>query len=298
MPSEIQELLKKVVEAINYEVLIVVVLIVIAAALLSRLSRFLIARYLRKLAKDGDHSFDDATRLQFLRNAINFLIYTIAGLAITYTVPPLRSVAVTLFASAGILAAFVGFASQNAFANIVSGIFIVWFKPFRVGDFVQVTEHKGTVEDITLRHTVIRNLESRRVIIPNSIISKETILNSTITELETCRFLEFSIAYDNDLDHALKVLQTECEAHPECVDRRSEADKASGAPKVIVRVLDLEESGVLLRAYVWAKDSATAFSIGTDLRHTLKKRFEQEGITWAYPRRVLIEQPPSSASTK
>lgn len=282
--------LSKIWENFDYLTAIVVLGIIIVSVLLSRLSRYLIARYLRKLSKAEDYSFDDATRLQFLRNAINLLIFTVAGLSITYTIPPLRSIAVTLFASAGILAAFVGFASQNAFANIVSGIFIVWFKPFRVGDFVQVGEHKGTVEDVTLRHTVIRNLESRRVIIPNSIISKETILNSTITDLVTCRFVDVRIDYEADLDKAMHLLGELAEAHPDTLDKRSEADKADGEPKVMVRVIELGDAGVLLRAYVWAMDSATAFAIGTDLNYQLKKRFDQEGISWGYPHRILINR--------
>ncbi|MGF1534325.1 MAG: mechanosensitive ion channel family protein [Bernardetiaceae bacterium] len=288
--------LEKIFDNFDFTVLLVVVLIFLAAMLLSRLSRFLIARYLRKLKSEGDHSFDEATRLQFLRNALNLLIYTVAGLSITYTVPPLRSIAVTLFASAGIFAAFIGFASQNAFANIISGIFIVWFKPFRMGDMIQVGTHLGTVEDITLRHTVIRNPESRRVIIPNSIISKETILNSTITEAEVCRFVEVRVSYDTDLDQAIEILRQQAASHPDCLDRRSETDIAEGTPKVVVRVMDLGETGVLLRAYAWAADSGKAFCLGMDMNYRIKQAFDAAGITWAYPRRVLLndfEKPPA-----
>jgi len=71
-----------------------------------------------------------------------------------------------MLAGAGILAVAVGFASQAALSNIISGVFVVIFKPFRVGDRLKINELTGVVEDITLRHTVIRDLENKRIIIP------------------------------------------------------------------------------------------------------------------------------------
>ncbi|MEM6299578.1 MAG: mechanosensitive ion channel family protein [Bacteroidota bacterium] len=276
------------------EIAIRIALIVIISLILLRLSRYLLARNLRKLKKSkaDEQVFDETTRLQFLRNAISLVIFTIAALSIAYTIPALRSFAGAMFASAGILAAFIGFASQNAFANIVSGIFIVWFKPFRVGDFVEVIKFAGTVEDITLRHTVIKNPESRRVIIPNSIISKETILNSTIADPEICKFVEIRIGYSFNIDRVMEVLREEAEKHPDCLDKRTPEDIEAGSPKVLIRVMELGETGFLLRAYVWAATSAKAFGIGTDLNYALKKRFEEENIPWPYPHRhVIVSQP-------
>lgn len=84
----------------------------------------------------------------------------------------------TLFAGAGIFAAIIALASQQALSNIISGIFIVISKPFRVGDYIELSIlHRGTVEDITLRHTVIRDIQNNRIIVPNSKINSETIVN-------------------------------------------------------------------------------------------------------------------------
>jgi len=76
------------------------------------------------------------------------------------------------------------FASQHAFANIVSGIFIVIFKPFGVGDWIKIGSNgtSGTVEDITLRHTVITTWEHKSLIIPNAKIDDMSIINYTINE--------------------------------------------------------------------------------------------------------------------
>ena len=77
------------------------------------------------------------------------------------TVPIFKQKAGYIFSGAGILAAIIGFAAQDALSNLVAGFFIVIFKPFRVGDYIKLDkERSGIVDDITLRHTVINNFEN------------------------------------------------------------------------------------------------------------------------------------------
>ncbi|MDX1630211.1 MAG: mechanosensitive ion channel, partial [Fulvivirga sp.] len=143
--------------------------ILLGAFILSRILRFFLNRYVKKMS-ESMHL--DPTKYSFLKNAMNFIIFIIAVILIFSRIPELKQYGVGLFASAGVLAAIVGFASQSAFSNIVSGIFIVLFKPFRVGDHIELAQgSRGQVEDITLRHTVIKNYENRRIVIPNAIIS-------------------------------------------------------------------------------------------------------------------------------
>ena len=105
-----------------------------------------------------------------------FLIYTIGIIAIVYSIHSVNHIGKTLFAGAGIFSAILGFASQQAFSNIIGGIFLVLFKPFRIGDLIKVgTLNEGYVEDITLRHTVIKDFGNKRIVIPNLLISTETI---------------------------------------------------------------------------------------------------------------------------
>jgi small-conductance mechanosensitive channel len=213
-------------------------------------------------------------------------------LAITlifYTVPELRTIGITLFAGAGIFAAIIGFASQEAFSNIISGIFIVIFKPFRVGDNIRVGDiHKGVVEDITLRHTIINNFENRRIIIPNTVISSQTIINSTIEEEKTCTFIEVGISYETDPDKAIKVLREVVENHPNCIDNRTLDEKENGMPRVVVRVISFGESSVNLRAYGWAATSGDGFVMKCDVLESLIHRFNREGIEFPYPHRTIV----------
>ena len=138
-------------EYLHYTFIVVVTLLV--AAIISKILRTIFDKVIGKSSLSLNV---DATNYNFLKNALNSIIFIIAVVIIFYSIPALKDLGLTLLASAGIFAAIVGFASQQAFSNIVSGIFIVMFKPFRVGDQIKIKEDQGIIEDITLRHTVIR----------------------------------------------------------------------------------------------------------------------------------------------
>ena len=265
---------------------LIVVGIVVVAQLIVGLTRKLLNAFIKRQSKRVNV---DPTNFSFLKNSISFVIYTLAIIAIFYITPSLKTVSKALFASAGIFAAIIGFASQKAFSNIIGGIFILIFRPFRVTDVIEVgTINKGIVEEITLRHTIIRNYENRRIIIPNAIISEETIINSHIVELKIKKFIEFDISYESDMDLAKKIIQEEAENHPLSLDNRIEQEINEGKPKVIVRVIMLGEFSIKIRAYVWAKNNDDAFIINCDMNESVKKRFDKEGIEIPYPHRTIV----------
>ena len=277
--------------------LLTIILILIVAGITSRLAKSAINKYLRNIADSQESKdYDNATRLRFFKNGVNFIIVITTLLTITYTLPSLRALAVTLFAGAGIFAAVVAFASQAALSNIISGVFIVWFKPFRVGDIVMVGTHFGTVEDITLRHTVIRGLENKRIIIPNSNISSDVITNTTITDPTTNRFVEIWITYDADLKKAMFIMEEEAMKHPFMIDGRTLEEKLNGEPIVLVRPTGMDERGIKIRASVWSKDFATSFDMYCDLIREIKYRFDEEGIKIGVPHRYLSQNTNSNSN--
>lgn len=266
--------------------LVFAVIVMGIAVLTTRIIRGLVDRYFRKTSLS---SKVDPTRYTFAKNAVSFVIFLLATIVIFYTIPSLRALGLTLFASAGILAAIIGFASQAAFSNIISGIFIVIFKPFRVDDIILIgTNMQGVVEDITLRHTVIRNFENRRIVIPNSIISNEIIVNSTITEERVCVFLEMGVSYDSDMDKAMAIMAEEAMKHPNCIDGRSAEDISVGEPIIRTKVIGFGDSSVNLRAWIWANTSPEGFQMKCDLFRSIKLRFDKEGIEIPFPYRTLV----------
>lgn len=231
----------------------------------------------------------DPTRYNFLKNASTFIIVSLATFLIIYSVPELRSLGATLFASAGVVAAVLAFASQQAMSNIISGIFIVIFKPFRVGDIIETDAGRsGMVEDITLRHTIIRDFQNQRIIIPNTVISSQTVVNANISDERIKRQLFFSISYDSDIDLAFRIITEEAEKHPLFLDNRSVEERKEGWPKVKCRVVDFLDSGVKLRADVWAANPPDAFDLRCDLNKSVKERFDREGIEIPFPYRTIV----------
>ena len=244
------------------------------------------------IAKANQHSLEkqkDLTRINFFKNAISFVIWLVAIGIIISMIPALRSVAVTLLAGAGILVAVVGFAAQEAFANIIGGIFIIIFKPFRIGDMIKVGAlDYGIVEDITLRHTVIVNFENKRIIVPNSKISSDNIINDTIEEDKVCRFIEVGISYDSDIDLATKIIQEEAMKHPQSIDNRTSKEKKKGYPQVEVRLMRFNEYSIDLRAYVWTNEPLIAMRMHSDINKAIKLRFDEEGIEIPFPYRTIV----------
>ncbi len=270
-----------------WHLLVVLVTLVITIILL-RIIRTSWARYIKKSA---DTLKVDPTTFNFIKNTLSFLIIMGAVIFIFYTIPALRALGLTLIASAGIFAAVAGFASQQAFSNIISGIFIVMFKPFRVDDLVKIgTDLMGRVEDITLRHTIIRNFENRRIIIPNSVISSETIINSNIVEEKICVHLEIGISYDSEIDLAMRIMREVSEQYPLCIDNRTPEQKQENNPIVVVRVLNLADYFVLLRAWVWALNADDAFVMKCDLLKQVKEEFDRQGVEIPFPYRTLVNK--------
>ena len=230
----------------------------------------------------------DPTQFNFLKNSVEFVVYVVATIVFFNSIPELRVYGTALFAGAGVLAAIVGFASQSAFSNIVSGIFIVIFKPFSVGDRVRIGQvYTGDVEDITLRHTIIKDFENRRIVIPNSVINSETIINSTLTDEKVCVFIELAISYTSNLDKAMTIMVEEIMQHRYWIDNRSEEERRTNFPQVEMRLISFADYSQQLRAYAWAENPTRGFELKCDVLKSIKERFDREGVELALPYRVV-----------
>jgi len=269
-----------------WEQVIFIISVIIVTFIVSRILRFLVGRFFRAAARKLKV---DPTRYNFFKNAVDFILFFVAVVVIFRSIPALHTAGTTLLTGAGVLAAIVGFASQAAFSNIISGFFLVIFKPFSVGDRVRIGQlYTGDVEDINLRHTTIKDFENRRVIIPNSVISNETIINSTITDEKTCMFVEVAISLSSNIDQAIKIIQDEAVRHRYYIDNRTDTEKARGEHPVMVRVMTFLDSGIHLRASVWAKDPTDGFDLKCDLNKSIKERFDAAGITMANLHHLLV----------
>lgn len=253
------------------ETFFVPVSIIVGAVIVGRILSFIIKGYIRKSSRTLNV---DPTNYSFLQNAVSMIVFLVAVFFVFWSIPELHDVGKTLFAGAGIFAAILGFASQEAFSNIISGIFIVIYKPFSVGDHIKLLSNSqvGIVEDITLRHTILKSIENRRIVVPNSVISREQILNSTIKDQRILFHLEVKISHESNHNRAIEIIKEEVMKHRLWLDARNLKQKKEGAELVPVKFVALEDNGLRLRAYVWAKNNDDAFEMKCELFKILKER--------------------------
>ena len=238
---------------------------------------------------------EDPTSFKFLRYIAVFSVYIIGTLFCLLAFPSLKVISQTALGGAGVLALIAGVSSQEALSNLVGGVFIIAFKPFRIGHTVQIGETMvGKVTDITLRHTVLTNFSNKMIVIPNSIINKEKLINFDLLDKKICERIEIGISYNSNVQLAKKIMQEECEQHPLIIDARTSNEKKQKAPLVRVSLISLEESSVKLRAWAWAKNYDQAFDLRCDVLESIKLRFENEGIQLPFPTRTIHLSKPET----
>lgn len=190
------------------------------------------------------------------------------------------SAAVTgIIAGAGFAGIVVGLAAQGVLGNIFSGISLMFSRPYRLGDALLYHNDFAFVEDIKLMNTVLRTWDNRRIIVPNSVIDKEPLINYTIKDPNMIAPIFFSVSYESDIDRASEMMIDEARKNPLC---RSDLME----PKV--HMTNFKDSGVELRLIVMATTQGDAFQLSCDLRKAILKRFREEGIEIPYPRRYVI----------
>ena len=238
------------------------------------------------------------THLVFLEKIIRAAIIILGIFGIIMQIKPLQQFAISALASSGIVVLVLGFAAKEAMGNIVNGMFISIFKPFAVGDRVRIEAQNlaGIVEDITLRHTVIRTVENNRLIIPNTTMSNSIIENFNYSEDNTCIYLDVGIGYDADIDKAIQIISEVVGAHPDFKDVRTAVQMSKKVPRVTVRVIGFGSSSVDLRAYIWTKTYSEGYNAACDMRYEIKKRFDEEGVEIPYSYQNIIIKNASKSS--
>ena len=260
----------------------------ILISLITILLAYLVNRLLIRIIRQSTIEMrTNPVTYHFVRRILVVVIYIIGfGIAIN-SVPSLKTLAGSLLAGAGILAVAVGFASQQALSNVISGLFIILFKPFKLNDRIEINQMIGIVEDITLRHVIIRNFKNERIIIPNSVISQQNIINADHLDTFICKFIDVGISYNSDLKKAKQIIASVIESHPLFVDNRSEEMKLEGTPIVPVRVLQLADSAIILRGWAWAKNAGDGFVLSCDVLESIKLTFDENNIEIPFPQRTI-----------
>jgi small-conductance mechanosensitive channel len=148
-----------------------------------------------------------ATRYRVLRRGVTTIILVIGLLSSLLVIPEVRAVAGGLLASSAVLGLIIGFASQQTLGNFVAGILIATTQPVRIGDRVSYAGQYGVVEEIGLTYTFIRTVDQRRLVVPNSKLASDTIVNSSIRNRETFAEVSVPVPLAADLESAVGALR-------------------------------------------------------------------------------------------
>ena len=245
--------------------LVVVIIIFFVGRSLAKFLRRFVKRSLIKISVDP-------TIVVFASNSSYYVIMAFVVLAI---LGQLGIETTSLIAFIGAIGLAIGLALQGSLANFAAGLLLIVFRPFRVGDWIDVGDVSGYVEDLELLTTILRTLDNRTVIIPNGKLTDDNIINySTLGVLRLD--LVLGVAYDSDLKQVKTVIRQVLSE-----DRRILAE-----PEPVVGVLELADSSVNLAVRPWVK-TEDYNPVSLSLYEALKTRFDEVGIVIPFPQRDL-----------
>lgn len=180
-----------------------------------------------------------------------------------------------LLAGFGIAGVIIGFALQDTLSNFASGMMILIYRPYDVGDLINAAGVTGRVSHMSLVSTTIKTLDNQRLIIPNNKIWGDTINNITV-EHQRRVDMTFGIGYSDNIAHAEAILKSIVEAHP----------KVQAMPAPMIKLHLLGESSVDFIVRPWAKPE-DYWDVYWDITREVKLRFDAEGISIPFPQRDI-----------
>lgn len=216
----------------------------------------------------------DETLIGFLTSLVHYGLIAL----VVITTLGVFGVPTTSFAAViGAAGLAIGLALQGTLGHVASGVMMLGFRPFEVGDFVDTGGFQGTVKSITLFTTELATLDNKKVVIPNGRVWDNPIVN--FSAYDTRRIdLVFGVSYDDDLDKAIGAIREEVESEARILND----------PEPAIAVDSLGDSSVNLACRVWV-NSADYLAVKWDLTRAVKERFDKVGVTIPFPTRQLIQ---------
>jgi small conductance mechanosensitive channel len=176
-----------------------------------------------------------------------------------------------LLAGLGIAGFIIGFALQGTLSNFASGMLILIYRPFDVGDFVEAGGVMGTVSHMSIVNTTFKTIDNQLLIVPNNMVWSSVITN--VTAQRTRRVdLKITVSYGDDLNKVEQVLNSIIDSHDAVLDE----------PAPVIKLHELGESGVMFVVRPWVK-TEDYWPTYWDLLRSIKDRFDEEGITHPFP---------------
>ncbi|WP_246438997.1 mechanosensitive ion channel family protein [Teredinibacter franksiae] len=210
----------------------------------------------------------DATVAGFTRNIIYYCLYVIVIIAALGQLGIQTASFVAIIGAAGLA---IGFALQGSLANFASGVLLIMFRPFKIGDFVEAGGAAGVITEISIFSTIMKTGDNKTIIISNSAVMGGNITNYSA---EKERRVDFTVgvSYSADLDLVRKELNAIVEAEGRIITERG----------ITIAVGELADSSVNFVFRVWAK-TEDYWAVYFDINEKIKRQFDTAGIEIPFP---------------
>ncbi len=220
------------------------------------------------------HAHLDDTLFNFLANIASYVIIGFSFLFVLNTFGVQTTSVVAVIGAAGLA---IGLALQGTLSNVAAGVMIIFFRPFKLGDFVEVNGKSGTVKDITLNFTEMASIDNVQVIIPNAQVWGNTIVNYSVYTTRRAEWV-FGVGYGANLAQAEQIIRDTI-----LTDPRSHKE-----PEPFIQVNALNDSSVDFLVRVWC-DRTEYFAYQADMKRKIKEAFDAGGIDIPFPTRTLFQ---------
>ena len=247
----------------------------VLAAILILITGFVIGGWLRgRLMRVGQMNRHlDATLFSFLGNIIRYVVIGFAFLFVLNTFGVQTTSFVAVIGAAGLA---IGLALQGTLSNIAAGVMIVFFRPVKLGDFVEVNGQMGTVKEINLNFIELASVANVQIIIPNSQVWGNTIVNYSAYDSRRAEWV-FGVGYGADLKLAEETIRRTILSDP-----RSRTE-----PEPFIQVNNLGDFSVDFLVRVWCS-SADFFQYQADMKRQVKEALDAAGVEIPFPTRKVL----------
>ena len=232
-----------------------------------------IARYVRNLSKRIMRKSNvDPSAIGFISQILYFLLLIVVAIAALGRIGvPTNS----FVAAIGALGLAIGLALQNNLSNFASGILILIFKPFKVGDFIEAAGVSGSVNEIQIMNTILYSVDNRKIIIPNSKLTSENVVNFS-SAIDRKIQLMIEVDYNSDYKKAIELIKAIFKEDPDIYDE----------PEPTVALREFGESGIKIFALPSVKNE-NYWNAYYRIMQRIKDDFDANGIQIPYPHRML-----------
>ncbi|MEN0652739.1 MULTISPECIES: mechanosensitive ion channel family protein [Hyphobacterium] len=217
----------------------------------------------------------DPTLANFFGGIVRYAILAVVGIAV---LTRFGVETTSLVAALGAATLAIGLALQGTLSNVAAGVMIVFFRPYKIGDFVDIADASGTVKDITLFTTELTAIDGVQITVPNGQAWGDVITNYSANPTRRVDWT-FSISYDDDIDKAMQVLR----------DTILPDERIHAEPEPVIVVVAHNTSSIDISVRVWAA-TADHWAIKWDMWKKVKHAFDANDIEIPYPHQVEIHK--------